>query len=634
MTGRHVVLTVIAIVLFAGRSSAQMTVGPNVQISKGNSKDMHSELYAGADPANPQRLIACSMLESRTRPTTNTVVYVSQDGGTTWQQTLRPDDIERTGDPVCAFGPDGTAYYLALAAYTGKRGEMLVYRSRDGGKSWTAPLRMPIIDREGIVFDSTGGKYNGRGYINGTGSSRAIDNDSLFATDLTLFRSMDGFATFSGPVKRAALGKTYVLGMGNSVVLSDGTVVSLFGDLKDYWQPEGRGEVKESRRGSPNAVLKVVRSEDGGETLEVGSTVSDWYMDRDRSQGSHIPALAVDPGSAAFKDRLYAVWSDGRSGRLEVLLSYSADLGRTWSRPVVVNDDRPASDPAANGPDAITPVVAVSKAGVVGVAWADRRDHPDNLGWYKRFSASLDGGETFLPSVRVSSAPNAYGEKDQWPLAVSASGGGTPLRPGVPRPSKPTPLTFRVGVHFFNFSEGHTGGLAVDAKGVFHPVWVDNRTGVMQMWTAPVTVAGQATKNGSTELASLAEVTGNLAVEFTEAFFDRAASTASVRVRLKNTSNESVRGPIKVRVISLKSELGVVRIMGVSAGGVGSVIDFTPQLKTGELKPGDVSGEKMLTFKLTDLRSFKQGQQLRSGLVELDTRIYATMPERPVKSDR
>jgi hypothetical protein len=37
-------------------------------------------------------------------------------------------------------------------------------------------------------------------------------------------------------------------------------------------------------------------------------------------------------------------------------------------------------------------------------------------------------------------------------------------------------------------NSGDTAGLAADAGGVFHPVWIDNRTGVPQMWTATVKV--------------------------------------------------------------------------------------------------------------------------------------------------
>src|SRR5690606_6135465 len=95
---------------------------------------------------------------------------------------------------------------------------------------------------------------------------------------------------------------------------------------------------------------------------------------------------------------------------------------------------------------------------VVGLLWYDRRDNPDNLSYYPRFSASLDGGDTWLPSVRLSTHPYAAGPASQ----KSA----------------------------FTGNGGDTAGLAVGADGAFHPVWVDDRTGVPQAWTAVVRVEG------------------------------------------------------------------------------------------------------------------------------------------------
>src|SRR5260370_5603912 len=121
------------------------------------------------------------------------------------------------------------------------------------------------------------------------------------------------------------------------------------------------------------------------------------------------------------------------------------------------------------------PLVAVNKDGVVGVAWYDRREHKDNLGWWVRFAASLDGGETFLPTVRVSDAPNNFGGAEFWPVKASVSGGGEPVRAGSP-PGPPRPLGVRVGIDAFFFGPGHPTGFIVDRAGSFHPVGTDNRT--------------------------------------------------------------------------------------------------------------------------------------------------------------
>src|SRR5438552_3614256 len=83
-------------------------------------------------------------------------------------------------------------------------------------------------------------------------------------------------------------------------------------------------------------------------------------------------------------------WPDAADGRTDVRFAYSADKGKTWSRPMRLNDDRPPTDDT-RGPDHMMPTIAVNQAGVVLVVWYDRRDSRDNMSWKIRAAASLDG---------------------------------------------------------------------------------------------------------------------------------------------------------------------------------------------------------------------------------------------------
>jgi len=163
-------------------------------------------------------------------------------------------------------------------------------------------------------------------------------------------------------------------------VLSDGT----FGALVAQWIIAKRND---DYGGSPgpasriNGVLKFITSTDGGETLTAATKVDSAYGDW-RGGSSTIPSLAADVSAGPFKDRLY-------------------------SPAKIVNDDRRPAAPGARTVaaerSAGMPAVAVNANGVVGVSWYDRRDNVgDDLAYAVRFAASLDGGETFTPSVRVS----------------------------------------------------------------------------------------------------------------------------------------------------------------------------------------------------------------------------------------
>src|SRR5574341_154833 len=453
----------------------QIIVEPNVHVSRSHSDLPHYETLLAADPGNPKHLLGGSMVLSATKNGFKIVTYVSFDGGSTWEPTLEVDEGAQWGavDPAYAYGLDGTAYFV----YVGQKqkpdrtdeGALYFYRSKDGGKTWLPPTRMPIIDRPYIAVDTTRGKYHGQVYVNGVGYTVVMDGEKPIIRDVTVFRSADGGMTFDPPVRVASAVDHYVLGGGNGVVLSDGTIAVLFGERRAW--PSEQLKVKLDE---PNAWLKLITSDKGGEAYSFSKAVvvNDWYMGS-ISVTSIIPTLAVDQSNGPFRDRLYAAWPDYRFGRCEILLAYSSDKGKSWSKPAVVNDDqpRPTKD---QGPDDFMPVVAVNSAGVVGVMWYDRRDNPDNLAYWVRFSASLDGGETFLPSVRVSEAPNSP-DRALFPFAQSA-GGGSGLRGGA--------LRVEVGISGFTFNGGHTAGMSVTADGLFHPFWVDNRTGVPQIWTA------------------------------------------------------------------------------------------------------------------------------------------------------
>ncbi len=551
-------------------------------------------------------MLACSFVTLESGLTT--VVYASRDGGRTWAQTKLTTDLEVGGDPICTFGYDGAAYYVVLGHPKTREQApegMWVYRSTDGGFTWSRPTEVPFADREYLVTDGTNGQYRGRVYINGVGGAEAITGEGA-STTVAVYTSRDGGRTFTGPAERATFAGR-IRGMGNSVVLSDGTVVILFGLQRDMHDP-GNGSKGYLGR------IELITSSDGGESLNPAVTIDDWYMGAERSQGAVMPQLAVDHSDSPFRDRLYAVWTDYRTGRLEIRLAYSADKGKTWSTSRVINDDRIAFDPAAEGPDAMTPIIAVNKQGVVGIAWYDRRDSPDNLGWYERFSASLDGGETWIPSVRVSERPNAYTGKETWPASAY-----------VPRPASGSPdlrLSVQIGLGAFFYTGGHTGAMAVDTNGVFYPFWFDNRTGVSQIWTAPVRVAGAAAKNGSADLAVLQDVTPKLSLSVANTRYERSTNQLTFLVSLKNTSKDTVRAPLKLRVLQLKSDIGVPALVGGDNGrpGAGAILDFSPLLHHGVLLPDSASDAKRLVFWLTDLRPFRQGKEFKFGLVDLDAR--------------
>ena len=596
-----IVSCVIALIVpFGSReSAAQISVGPNVQVSRDAGNVTHHEVLIAADPADAKRLIACSMIGPLPDGKRPAGVYASFDGGKNWSRVLTEDERMVSADPACVFGINGSAHFTIMSIDRGRKPVQLLkaYHSNDGGKTWTAS-KLPggstdSIDREFLVADTTNSMHRGRVYIH---AQLPISNvDGSRTKTFVLYRSVDGGKTYERPVQRVSADRNLSIIPGNAVVLSDGTFIAIFAQNAYDKRNDGYPTGEPKPASQPNSHIRVVTSINGGDTLDRVLEVSDMYADWRTEVGSLMPRLAADVFTTVFRDRLYAVWADGRfGGRTQVILSYSTDKGKTWMKPRIVNDDRVPKHGGLERSVAM-PSVAVNKDGVVGVTWHDRRNSTNDIDYEVRFAASFDGGQTFTKSVKVSDKPNVFDKGESWPLK------------GLALLDK-TSAARLVVVRDEYVAGGDTADLTTDANGIFHSLWVDNRTGIRQVWTSAITVQGGALKHGDSALAKLDDISSRIDIEVVDSSFDRRRSEGTLSVRLKNISKETIAGPIKLRALGVISELGTATITNADNGltGDGAVWDFTRLIEDGSLAPDELSGVRSLAFRLTDLQPFKQ----------------------------
>jgi len=403
-----------------------------------------TEPYLAANPRNAGHLVASVIVVTKPDLTERSCsALASFDTGRTWK--THDFAVKACGDPYAAILSDGSAL-VAMLGTVADTTHLFVFRSPDGGLTWSErPVVFPGQHDHGtLVVDHSGGAFSGNVYAVSQGSARDAAGKRRQATMVA--RSSDGGVTFAQATPLIH-GNLWMTAM-NPVVLSDGM-------LAVPWANFGRIMADGEFAWLARELDWVVTSADGGKTFSTPLFVSD-------ACGRTFPVLAADGSAGPYRDRLYWLCNDRTFEH--VYLHYSADRGSRWSEPVVVNQG------AGREPYARTAAIAVNRNGVVGITWYDgRADKTGDVAFRCQelfFTASLDGGRSFLPDVRVSSAKNcpvtsANGEAGRrWPAG------------------------------------GDYHGLVAAADGRFHVLWSDSRSGVYQLRAATIRVKGEAAAGG------------------------------------------------------------------------------------------------------------------------------------------
>jgi len=398
------------------------------------------EPHLAAHPTDPRRLVATAIVVPHGDFTeTDCATFSSGDGGATWS---RHDlGVKGCADPWVAFLPDGTA---ALAVLAGE-GSLFVYRSADGGATWTKTADLGAgHDHETFALDAKSGALYLLSVQGAKEPASGKRLDSVFAA-----RSDDGAKTFGPPARGFFSNLSFNTMTG--AVLSDGSLAVSFVDFARPSETAAQVWLDPAR-------AWLTRSYDGGRTFAAPSWVS-------QSCGRSFPALAADASAGPSRDRLYFLCNGRLSGATampdyeRIVLSTSADRGERWSDPITVSAGAPGRPYVRNA------MIAVNKDGVVGVSWYDGRNEKNRtkqifqcLDLY--FAASFDGGRTFAPEERVSTesscgdAPANGSAKYRWPAG------------------------------------GDYHGLAARPDGAFQLLWADSRDGVYRLRTATVGASG------------------------------------------------------------------------------------------------------------------------------------------------
>lgn len=430
------------LVAHAQETKPKFTILSTVHISSDAPATRHAETWLAVNPRNPQNRIVASMTLA---PHRGLVVYASTDGGKSWQRAKHGERQALTiegGDPVLAFDSAGTAYF----GYAGR--DFDISRSTDGGLTWSSAVTVPAsvdYDRPWLGVDRNNGRIYATGktpieILEGVGRREAIG----------LSVSKDGGLTFDTPrlLLPGAPQEKVLQSVSDIAVLPDGKIILVY--ITYDLPPFLPGELLRGR-------FWCLVSADGARTFSGPYLVAEqrsyghtreWQSLKGLTGGG---GLAVDTSNSSHKGRLYLAFLDVAEERFQIVMTTSSDGGKTWSKPLRVNDNKTASNQSNVG-------VRVNAQGIVGIAWNDRRDDPSDNCFRPYFTASSDGGQSFLANQKVSDAA------------------GCTLTPD----GKPAPERWPNG--------GDTFGMAALPDGTFQIAWINGKSGVWQLYSSVIRV--------------------------------------------------------------------------------------------------------------------------------------------------
>jgi len=372
--------------------------------------------------------------------------YFSSDGGKTWGADDLPlppakgaNGIDFGSDPTLAFDTRGNLFYGSIVVFFGAGSgingtELSVARSTDGGRTWSPSFfgfsggsdhfndkpmittdrsqSSPFRDRVYLAWDAaSGGSATGGGVLVATSKDAGANFSIVRADDPHGPGRAIGAVPFTGPN----------------------------GDLYVAWNDYHSNTIAFSA------------SHDGGSTFVVHSVISSKSLVFDvgipaefNRRALVYPACDADRSGGVHRGRLYCSWMDAGPMGTGILLSTSDTGGVTWSTPRAVGDRLAYAVDRFNHWLAVDPVTAD-----VVISFYDTRNDStgQRYGTDIYVARSTDGGATFAPDVRASSATsNEHDCNGLFPCSA---------------------------INYGN-QQGDYSGVA-SYGGVAHPLWTDSR---------------------------------------------------------------------------------------------------------------------------------------------------------------
>ncbi len=344
--------------------------------------DAANEPSIAVDPTNRQRMaIGWRQFDTVLNSFRQAGVAYSSDGGDTWTNNGPIEPGLFRSDPVLEANSQGVFFYNSLLVEGGNTLTTQVFRSFDGGATWSDFAQAFGGDKQWMAIDRSSSPGAGHLYE----IWRDIPGANLFTPNV-FSRSIDNGASWQNPIQVPGSPEIGTLAVG-----PDGELY-----VVGFISGDTRGFVAKSTDAS-NAL--VTPSFTQTSLVPLGGTLTLFAGVNPQGLSGQL-CVAVDHTSGPRRGWVYMVVSVNPPGAdsLDTFFIRSTDGGVTWDAPVRLNDDVGTAVQWFGA-------MSVSESGRIDVIWNDTRDlGVPNSALYYTFS--YDGGTTWAPNEQLTQTFN------------------------------------------------------------------------------------------------------------------------------------------------------------------------------------------------------------------------------------
>lgn len=374
---KKIILFVFLIIISSCQTSYQ-----NITIDIGDSKTGPEEPAILINPKNKNEVIAASNIKN---------IYHSNDGGVTWVKSKQNSSLGVFGDPILISDTLGNAYHLHLSNPSGNGwtdedilDRIVIQKSEDFGHSWDDGLSIghnPPKDQDKQWAHCN--PFTNTIHVAWTEFDK-YGSENIEHKSRILYSFYNETNQWSSPLqlnkKEGGCIDDNFTTEGTSITtdLNNNTHVIWSYDDSLYINSSQNKTFKNKERG----LFKI----SPGWNLEVPGIY--------RCNG--MPIIKTDYSDSEYKGQMYICWSDQTNGKdnTDIFISKSKDQGKTWSNPILVNNDN------TNTHQFLPSMDVDPKTGNIYIVFYDRRKD-DNLETEVYLGVSKNGGKSFK-NIRIS----------------------------------------------------------------------------------------------------------------------------------------------------------------------------------------------------------------------------------------